>query len=395
MRAVLERHGLAAHRDRGQNFLTSREIAERLVTHAGVSADDAVIEIGPGLGILTRALAARAARVVALEIDAGLVRVLQQDAALPSNVALQHVDALDVDLAALARSLGTRVRVVANLPYAVSSPTLRRLLDARAALLDWSVMLQREVAERVLAAPGEPGYGSLAVLHGLTVTASRGIELAPSDFFPAPRVRSRFFRLTPRRGDAPHDDGRTTTDLTTRRCCASSARCTCGVRSTPQTALETLRGGQRPLSADAVLRALAACGIDPARVRSARAGCLPAIARALGSALDGWEAHALLDALVDCALSEGFRAASSRRIGCRGADTAAVSGDCAIAPSSCWWRATLEDRIDVVACALAALGAAWLDDCFLAPAVRERIEQRLPASANPAPPGERMRWEKA
>jgi 16S rRNA (adenine1518-N6/adenine1519-N6)-dimethyltransferase len=282
VRAVLERHGLAAHRDRGQNFLVSHEIAERLVTHAGVDATDAVIEIGPGLGILTRALAARAARVVALEIDAGLMRVLQQDAALPSNVSLQHVDALDVDLAALARSLGSRVRVVANLPYAVSSPILRRLLDARSALLDWSVMLQREVAERVLAAPGEPGYGSLAVLHALTVTGSRGLELAPSDFFPAPRVRSRFFRLTPRHGDGSREDA--LDDQTLLRV-ERVARAAFGQRR--KQLANALRGGLRPLSAEVVLQALVACDIDPrARAEALAPAAFLAIARALGPAAD-------------------------------------------------------------------------------------------------------------
>lgn len=282
VRAVLERHGLAAHRDRGQNFLTSPEIADRLVAHAGVTAGDAVIEIGPGLGILTRALAARASRVVALEIDAGLVRVLRDDGLLPSNVELRHVDALEVDLAALARSLGSRVRVVANLPYAVSSPILRRLIDARSSLLDWSVMLQREVAERVLAVPGAPGYGSLAVLHALTVTASRGIELAPGDFFPAPRVRSRFFRMTPGRGEG--QDGGELDDETLRRV-ERVARAAFGQRR--KQLANALRGGLAPLPASDVLRALAACGIDPrARAESLAPAAFVAMARELDGLAD-------------------------------------------------------------------------------------------------------------
>jgi 16S rRNA (adenine1518-N6/adenine1519-N6)-dimethyltransferase len=196
VRAVLARHGLAANRDLGQSFLVDDAMAEKLVKLSGVEPGDTVIEIGAGLGTLTLALAARAERVIALEIDAGLVRALRAERVLPDNVELLHADALSTDLAGLARG---RVRLVANLPYSVASPLLRRLLDLRGELIDWSVMLQREMALRVLAASGSRDYGSLAVLHALTVEVSRCAELAPGLFFPAPRVRSIFLRITPRR----------------------------------------------------------------------------------------------------------------------------------------------------------------------------------------------------
>jgi len=196
VRAILARHGLAASRDLGQSFLVDDAMAERLVTLSGVGPGDTVIEIGAGLGTLSVALAARAARVIALEIDAGLVRALRAERVLPANVELLHADALTADLAGLAQG---RVRLVANLPYSVASPLLRRLLDLRGELLDWSVMLQREVAERVTAAPGARAYGSLAVLHALTVEVVRCAELAPGLFYPPPRVRSSFLRITPQR----------------------------------------------------------------------------------------------------------------------------------------------------------------------------------------------------
>jgi 16S rRNA (adenine1518-N6/adenine1519-N6)-dimethyltransferase len=196
VRAILARHGLAARRDLGQSFLVDDAMAERLVILAGVGPGETVIEIGAGLGTLTLALAARASRVIALEIDAGLVRALHAERVLPGNVELLHADALTADLAGLAKG---PVRLVANLPYSVASPLLRRLLDLRGELLDWSVMLQREVAERVMAAPGTRAYGSLAVLHGLTVEVVRCAELAPGLFYPPPRVRSSFLRITPQR----------------------------------------------------------------------------------------------------------------------------------------------------------------------------------------------------
>ena len=196
VRATLARHGLLARRDLGQSFLVDDAMAARLVQLAGVEPGDTVIEIGAGLGTLSVALAARAARVVALEIDAGLVRALRAERVLPRNVELLHADALSADLAGLIRG---PTRLVANLPYSVASPLLRRLLDLRGELIDWSVMLQREVALRVIAAPDTRAYGSLAVLHALTVDVVKCAELAPGLFYPPPRVRSTFLRITPLR----------------------------------------------------------------------------------------------------------------------------------------------------------------------------------------------------
>jgi 16S rRNA (adenine1518-N6/adenine1519-N6)-dimethyltransferase len=197
VRALLERRGLRAHKARGQNFLTDERIAAQIADDAPVAADDAVIEIGPGLGVLTRALAARARQVVAIEIDAGLVRALRDEGALPANVEVLHADALEADLAALAQRLGPPLKVVANLPYAISSPLLRRLLDLRALLAGWLVLVQREVAARVVARPGSRDYGSLAVLHGLTVATARVRDLPPSCFFPVPQVTSTLVRAIP------------------------------------------------------------------------------------------------------------------------------------------------------------------------------------------------------
>jgi len=203
VRAWLDRHGLAPHRSRGQNFLVDDQMAAKLVRLAGVEPGDRVIEIGTGLGLLTHALADSAARVVSIEIDAGLVRALRAEATLPDNVELIHADALECDLAALAAADDAPLRVVANLPYAVASPLLRRLLDLSDRLTSWSVMVQREVAERIAAGPGEPGYGSFAVLHAWCAEAKRGLDLHPRCFYPVPRVVSRFLQLTPCAGPRP------------------------------------------------------------------------------------------------------------------------------------------------------------------------------------------------
>ncbi|HKA14470.1 MAG TPA: 16S rRNA (adenine(1518)-N(6)/adenine(1519)-N(6))-dimethyltransferase RsmA [Myxococcota bacterium] len=196
VRELLARHGLAPSRDRGQNFLIDERVAAELVERAGVLPDDSVIEVGTGLGILTRALAARAQRVLTIEVDAGLVRALRADALLPDRVELRHADALALDWPALVRERAA-TRVVANLPYAISAPLLRALLDLRGLLRDWSVMIQRDVADRLLAEPGSRAYSSLSVLYRLCAALRRERDLAPGLFFPVPNVRSSFVRATP------------------------------------------------------------------------------------------------------------------------------------------------------------------------------------------------------
>jgi 16S rRNA (adenine1518-N6/adenine1519-N6)-dimethyltransferase len=288
IRETLRRHGLAAHRARGQNFLADEAMADRLVLHAGVSSGDAVIEIGPGLGALTRALARVAGRVVAVEVDAGLVRALRADGALPAHVEVVHADALALDLAALARRLAREVgasaaagdaagavRVIGNLPYAVSSPLLRRILAARADLTDWSVMVQREVAARIAARPDTRDYGSLTVLHALTTTVGRGVDVPPHCFHPAPRVCSRFLRLT------PLASGPDVPDEAELEAIERVARAAFGQRR--KTLANALRAGLAPaLTPERVGAALAALGIDP----KARAETIaPATFRALAAEL--------------------------------------------------------------------------------------------------------------
>lgn len=198
VRDFLDRHGLAAHRDRGQNFLTDVRLARRLVKLAGVDSEERVIEVGTGLGMLTGVLAEYARQVVTFEIDRGLVRALRAEG-LPNNVDLKHADARDVDFLELAKSLGGSVRVVANLPYSVGTPLLMKLLDAGEGLVGWSVMLQREVAKRIVARTGEAAYGSLSVLHELAVEVEATLEVRAGNFYPKPKVNSMFLVMRPRK----------------------------------------------------------------------------------------------------------------------------------------------------------------------------------------------------
>lgn len=198
LRELLDRHGLHLSRDLGQNFLTDERLADDLARRAGASSGDLVIEVGTGLGVLTRALATRADRVRTVEIDAGLVRALKAEDLLPDNVELHHADARQIDWAGWIADAGQPVRVIANLPYSVATPLLRKMLDLRAGLEDWSVMIQAEVAARLMAEPGERAYSSLTVLHRLTADVDIIANVPPSRFFPKPKVDSSFIRVWPR-----------------------------------------------------------------------------------------------------------------------------------------------------------------------------------------------------
>lgn len=278
VRDLLARHGLAAHRDRGQNFLHDAKLAARLAREAGVVRGDVVIEIGTGLGILTRALAARGARVTTIEVDAGLVRALRAEQALPEDVCLLHADARRVDLEARVAEAPGPVRVVANLPYAVATPILRRLLDLAPRLAGWSVLVQREVAARIVAEPGARDYGSLAVLHALVARVRRGLDLHPRCFYPVPAVTSTFVHATPR-GEAPGFPELARIERVVRGAFAHR-------RKTLANALK----GALDLPPERVTAALEACGL-PQGVRAERVP--PASWRALAAHLDraGAEAH--------------------------------------------------------------------------------------------------------
>ena len=274
VKAFLARHGLLARRDLGQNFLVDESIAARLVDLSGVEPGDRVIEIGTGLGVLTRALAKRAQHVVTIEIDAGIVRALRADDALPDNVELVHADALEVDLAGCVGARVGTVRLVANLPYHVSAPLLRRCLDLRNQLTDWSVMLQSEVAARLLAQPGSRDYGSFSVLHGLTVAFSKAMKLSPNCFFPVPKVDSTFVRITPL--DTPAVDEREFQQVEQVVRAAFAKR--------RKTLVNSLRSGTfgTQHSVDELRAALSRCAIEPrARAESLEPEQLLALAREL------------------------------------------------------------------------------------------------------------------
>jgi 16S rRNA (adenine1518-N6/adenine1519-N6)-dimethyltransferase len=180
----------------GQNFLVDSEAIERIAASFGDLAGRTVVEIGPGRGAITAALAARAAYVLAVELDAQLAAALRVQFLLDASarVTVIHQDALQFDFAAASAAAGERLLIVGNLPYGITSSILLKLAASHAALDRAVLMVQREVADRVVAQPGSRDYGLLSVTAQLYGPAQRLFTLPPESFSPPPEVHSTVFR---------------------------------------------------------------------------------------------------------------------------------------------------------------------------------------------------------
>ncbi|MGA2561946.1 MAG: 16S rRNA (adenine(1518)-N(6)/adenine(1519)-N(6))-dimethyltransferase RsmA [Steroidobacteraceae bacterium] len=179
----------------GQHFLHDPAIIARIVAAIGLHPGDAAVEIGPGQGALTSRLLAAAGQLDAIEIDRELAAALRERFASEPRWRLHESDALEFDWRALAAARGARLRVVGNLPYNISTPLLFRLLDAADVIFDMHFMLQKEVVDRIVAAPGSGAYGRLTVMLAPRVAAARVLDVGPGAFRPAPRVSSAVVRL--------------------------------------------------------------------------------------------------------------------------------------------------------------------------------------------------------
>lgn len=181
----------------GQNFLVDANILGHIVDAASLGADDVVLEIGPGIGSLTQALAGRAGRVIAIEIDRELVQVLRELFSETPHVQIVEGDALKTDFSALVPA-GTPIKVVANLPYYITSPLIFHLLEQEVPLEVAVLMVQAEVADRLAAAPGSKIYGSLSVAVQYQAAVDTVIRAPRTVFMPQPQVDSKVVRLRPR-----------------------------------------------------------------------------------------------------------------------------------------------------------------------------------------------------
>ena len=200
-RAILERHGFTFKKSFGQNFLTDTNILQKIVDTAEIDKKVNVIEIGPGIGALTEFLAESAAEVMAFEIDERLVPILTDTLRDFDNVTVVNQDILKVDLAqymAEFKNPDLPIKVVANLPYYITTPILMHLIESGIPFSEFVVMMQREVADRISAQPNTKAYGSLSIAVQYYMMAKLAFIVPRTVFVPAPNVDSAILKMVRR-----------------------------------------------------------------------------------------------------------------------------------------------------------------------------------------------------
>lgn len=201
---VLQKYNFSFQKKIGQNFLIDPHVLDKIIAAAEITKDDFVLEIGPGIGTLTQYLAEAAREVVAVEIDSTLIPILEDTLSAYDNVSVINEDVLKVDLRKLAeeRNGGKPIKVVANLPYYITTPIIMSLFESHVPLKSLTVMVQKEVALRMQAGPGTKDYGALSLAVQYYASPYLAANVPPNCFMPRPNVGSAVIRLT-RFGETP------------------------------------------------------------------------------------------------------------------------------------------------------------------------------------------------
>jgi len=197
---VLKKFGIHIKKKYGQNFLIDENVLRKITEAAGITKDDFVLEIGPGIGTLTQYLSDAAKEVVAVEVDKSLLPVLEETLAGFDNVTVINEDILKTDLQKIAdeRNGGRPVKIVANLPYYITTPIIMGILESHAPVSSQTVMIQKEVAGRMAAGPGSREYGALSLAVQYYCTAELNANVPPNCFIPRPDVYSTVITLKTR-----------------------------------------------------------------------------------------------------------------------------------------------------------------------------------------------------
>lgn len=195
---IIRRHGFAFQKKYGQNFLIDSHVLDKILAAADVTPDDMVLEIGPGIGTMTQRLAEHARRVAAVEIDGNLIPILEETLADYPNIKVFHEDILKMDIQKLALEYneGRPIKVVANLPYYITTPIIMGLFESGAPVANITVMVQKEVADRMQAEPGSKDYGALSLAVRYYAQPYLAANVPPNCFIPRPGVGSAVIRLT-------------------------------------------------------------------------------------------------------------------------------------------------------------------------------------------------------
>ena len=195
---LMKKYQISANKNLGQNFLIDENVIQNIIDSAQISENDFVIEIGPGLGTLTSQLVEKAGKVIAIELDQKMVKILQERFSLYSNFQLLNEDVLKVDLKTLIEKENTQkcpVKIVANLPYYITTPIIMKLLEEKLPMQNITVMVQKEVADRLTAIPGEKNTGAITYCVYYYCEPKQMMLVPNTSFIPEPKVNSEVIQL--------------------------------------------------------------------------------------------------------------------------------------------------------------------------------------------------------
>ena len=264
IKSVMADAGINFRKEFGQNFLTNRMIPEDIADNCADTSERMILEIGPGIGCLTQELAMRYKKVVAVEIDKGLIPVLSKTLAEYDNITVINDDIMKVDIKALIDeySEGMPVSVCANLPYYITTPILMHLLESDVKFSTITVMVQNEVAARLSAKPGSSDYGAITAVLGYYGTVRKLFKVSAGCFVPAPKVDSAVVRID-LYDKCPYD---IKDERLFRGCIKAAFEMR---RKTLENALSAMQGG---FTKEQIASAIAYCGFDP-KIRGERLSC--------------------------------------------------------------------------------------------------------------------------
>ena len=196
---ILKKYSIRANKSLGQNFLINQNVVDEIVNSANISKEDLVIEIGPGLGTLTKQLLEKAGKVICVELDERMVRILKDRFSLYDNFEIINQDILKVNLNEIIEKENKNCKIVANLPYYITTPIIMKLLEDKLNIESITVMIQKEVAERLIATPGEKLSGAITYSVYYYCESKKIMEVPPESFIPEPEVTSEVIKLNLRK----------------------------------------------------------------------------------------------------------------------------------------------------------------------------------------------------
>ena len=192
---IMKKYNIKANKNLGQNFLISEEVVEKIVESADIKKDELIIEIGPGLGTLTKHLLEKSGKVICIEIDPKMIKILEDRFALYKNFEIINEDVLKLNLQEIIKKEKRTCKIVANLPYYITTPIIMKLLENKLEIESITVMIQKEVADRLIAKPGEKETGAITYSVYYYCNSEKILEVPNYSFIPEPEVTSEVIKL--------------------------------------------------------------------------------------------------------------------------------------------------------------------------------------------------------